>query len=100
MTHKDVKPSDVRERLRTYIQALGFECSNSDIETIVARNGGLSESLELLRRQLAADFHGDFLALRLWKGFAAQPADFRQPPMDRGPFPSAELGNIVIPDTD
>lgn len=100
MTHENVKSKDVRERLHAYVQALGLECSDSDIETIVAGNGGLSESLELLRRQLAANFRGNFLALRLWKGFAAQPSDFRQPSMDRGPFPSAELGNIVIPDTD
>lgn len=100
MTHEDVNSPDARERLHSYVQALGLEYSDCDIDAILARSSSLSESLELLRGQLTADFRSDFLALRLWKGFAAQPADFRQPPMERGPFPSAQLGNLVIPDTD
>lgn len=92
MTHDHGNSADVRERLLAYTRALGIEGSEREIETILAGTASLSASLEALRQQAAADFHGDFLAFRLWQAFQAQPADFRPPPLERGPFPSAQFG--------
>lgn len=93
MTHDPGNSADVRERLLAYARALGIECHDREIETILAGSAGLSAGLEQLRNQVAANFRGDFLAFRLWQAFQAQPADFRPPPLERGPFPAAQFGS-------
>ncbi|MGH8291893.1 MAG: hypothetical protein ACRESA_00285 [Gammaproteobacteria bacterium] len=100
MAHNTENCADVRERLRTYAQALDLDCGNDCIEAISANVSTLFDSLKLLRKQLAADFGGDFLAFRLRQGFAANEADFRPPPLERQPLPPAPLAHGTLPAMD
>lgn len=95
-----VEVPDTRERLRSYARALDVELDEHEINALLTGASSLADGLERLRKQLAAGFHGDFLAFRLWQGLAASPANFRQPAMQRRPFPSAQLGHIALRDTD
>lgn len=91
MAHDTGNCADVCERLRAYSQALGLDCANGCIEAILASGSTLSNSLELLRKQLSANAGGNFLAFRLRQGFAAREMDFRQPALERQPLTSASL---------
>ena len=100
MTHNNGNGAYIRERLLMYARALNIDCSDGNIEAILASRHSLSDSLALLRRQLAAGVGGDFLAFRLRQGFGANVADFHPPTLDRRPFPSARFGYGVVPDAD
>lgn len=100
MTHDTANCADLHERLQAYLQALDFNGGNGHIETITVHGSTLAHSIELLRKQLAADFGGDFLAFRLQQGFAANESDFRQPALERQPLPPAPLGHGMSPALD
>lgn len=92
--------ADVRERLRAYARALDVEVGDHELDTILAGTSSLVDGLERLRKELAQGFRGDFLAFRLWQGLKASPADFRQPDMERRPFPSALLRHVASREAD
>lgn len=93
MAHVSDNRAEIRRRLRAYIQTLNLDCGSDCIETILASGETLAVCLESLRKQLAENFGGDFLAFRLHQGFAVNEANFRQPVLERQPLTSAPLGH-------
>lgn len=91
MIHVTGDCDDVYERLRAYAQMLDLDDGHDRIKMIPPDGGTLAQNIELFRKQLSANFGGDFLAYRLQRGFAANAADFRQPVMERQRLPSALL---------
>ena len=79
------------EQLRAYVRALACDFNAASLRGFLTEGGNVPGALAALRRRLAVEAEGDFLAYRLARRFAASAKDFCGPPLERQPLKPAPL---------
>ena len=79
------------EQLRAYVRALACDFNEATLRGFLTEGRNVPGALAALRRRLAAETEGDFLAYRLARRFAASEKDFRGPLLERQPLKTAPL---------